>query len=199
VTAAIDAVLPAELCFDAARLERVFNRCFTPQFNTRLLGGYPEPLYRPPTVTGDSGCIAYRDDYFASALHEVAHWCLAGAERRLMVDYGYWYAPDGRDVSQQQAFESVEYKPQALEWLFAGACGYPFKISLDNLTSEGEEVGNSRDFKQTIVAQAQLWQRLGLPPRGQRFFTALCREFRSRHSAGTALKSLAFNLSELTE
>jgi elongation factor P hydroxylase len=199
VTAAVDAVLPTEAYFEAARLERVFNGCFTHDFNTRLLGGHSEPLYLPPTATGGSGSLQYRDDYFASALHEVAHWCLTGADRRLQVDYGYWYAPDGRDLSQQQAFESVEYKPQALEWLFAGACLYPFKISLDNLSPDGEDIGNPLEFKQRIVTQAQLWQSRGLPSRGQCFFAALCREFRAGLSAEATLGSLALNLSELIE
>ena len=36
-------------------------------------------------------------------------------------DYGYWYAPDGRNAEQQSAFYSVEVKPQAIEALFCEA------------------------------------------------------------------------------
>ena len=46
------------------------------------------------------------------------HWCLAGTRRRQRVDYGYWYAPEGRDEAQQAAFFAVEAAPQALESLF---------------------------------------------------------------------------------
>ena len=35
--------------------------------------------------------------------------------------------------AQQQAFERVEVKPQALEWLFNLCCGHRFRISADNL------------------------------------------------------------------
>ena len=58
---------------------------------------------------------------------------LQAPARRKQVDYGYWYEPDGRDHVQQQAFEQVEVKPQALEWLMALACGVPFEVSCDNL------------------------------------------------------------------
>lgn len=56
---------------------------------------------------------------FNSALHEISHWTIAGAKRRLLPDLGYWYAPDGRTKEQQDLFEQVEIKPQAIEWLFA--------------------------------------------------------------------------------
>lgn len=54
---------------------------------------------------------------FNSALHEISHWTIAGKERRLLADLGYWYAPDGRTREQQALFEQVEVKPQAIEWL----------------------------------------------------------------------------------
>ncbi len=50
---------------------------------------------------------------FASALHEISHWCIAGKARRELVDFGYWYCPDGRDAMTQSQFEDVEVKPQA--------------------------------------------------------------------------------------
>jgi elongation factor P hydroxylase len=178
----------------AANLERVFNRCFEQSFNTRLAGGHDEPLYLPPGECGSCGLIQYRLDYFASALHEVAHWCIAGNERCQLVDYGYWYAPDGRDVQQQQAFEAVEYKPQALEWIFSRACGYPFKISLDNLDAGTGETPDTRSFEQRVQRQAQGWQQSGLPARATIFFNALSREFRQESS----FARLEFKLAELS-
>jgi elongation factor P hydroxylase len=65
-------------------------------------------------------------DYLASALHEVAHWCLAGVERRKLEDYGYWYSPDGRSRGEQSAFENVEARPQALEWILSDTCNSCF-------------------------------------------------------------------------
>ena len=91
--------------FDSRRLEFVFNQCFAATEHTQLRGGAEEPLYQPASGAGGMHLLFYREDYFASALHEIAHWCIAGSARRRMVDFGYWYAPDGRDAQQQAAFE----------------------------------------------------------------------------------------------
>lgn len=179
--------------FLAARLERVFEHSFRDEFNTQLQGGYAEPLYQPALDCDTPACIAYSRDYFASALHEVAHWCIAGAQRRLLVDYGYWYAPDGRDSDQQRAFQVVEIKPQALEWIFAKACGYGFKISLDNLNSDSGEVAETRTFQQRVLTQVMHWQVQGLNSRPRRFFEGLNDEF----GRATPLRSLVFDLEEL--
>lgn len=163
--------------FSAARLERVFAVCFTDEWRTVLLGGSDEPYYQPAGKAAELHSLHYRSDYFASALHEVAHWCIAGERRRQLADFGYWYAPDGRDTEQQRAFESVEVKPQALEWILSQACGYRFCISVDNLGAAGELESDTRLFKQEVLAQALHWQRNGLPPRAAVFFAALGREF----------------------
>jgi elongation factor P hydroxylase len=123
--------------FQAQRLEEVFARCFSRRWRTRLVGGADEPSYQPATDRHALHVLHYRSDYFASALHETAHWCIAGERRRQLPDFGYWYAPDGRDQQQQLAFEAVEARPQALEWLFSLACGYRFRISVDNLGAPG--------------------------------------------------------------
>ncbi len=90
--------------------------------------------------------------FFNSALHEISHWTIAGAKRRLLPDLGYWYAPDGRTKEQQDLFEQVEIKPQAIEWLFAQSFGRKFRVSLDNLTGDG---GDGRKFKDNVYAQVQ--------------------------------------------
>jgi elongation factor P hydroxylase len=163
--------------FCPRRLERVFADCFLAGFNTRLVGGAREPLYAPATETGECHRLYYREDYFASALHEAAHWCIAGPARRRRVDFGYWYAPDGRSASRQRAFEAVEYRPQAMEWHFARACGYRFRISLDNLDGGDDAIADSAPFKLRVWQQAMYWQSAGLPPRAERFAMALSREF----------------------
>jgi len=117
---------------DSGDLERIFSQLFAGRHATILIGGALEPLYQPPE-SGRKGRIVYRADFFNSALHEVAHWCVAGRERRKRVDYGYWYSPDGRSPQQQAEFERVEVKPQALEWVFAEACGVRFRPSTDNI------------------------------------------------------------------
>lgn len=163
--------------FCCKRVERAFSECFFDTFHTRLFGGSEEPLYQPAQAIGDSHALHYRGDYFASALHEVSHWCIAGTERRQQLDFGYWYAPDGRSGEQQQAFEAAECRPQALEWFFSRACGYRFQVSADNLDRAEDSVPDTAAFQSCVLAQALRWQREGLPERADRFFDSLCREF----------------------
>lgn len=144
-----------------------FNHEFA-DFQTRLVGGFDEPFYQ----AGPPAQIQFRADYPRSALHEVAHWCVAGTERRKLDDYGYWYAPDGRNAAQQKAFEQVEVRPQALESLFCAALGIDFSPSLDNLNGDA---GDGRGFEQAIEQLLAEWQNhpQNIPPRGQRFINKL--------------------------
>ena len=179
--------------FDTRRLEQVFTRCFAREFNTRLCGGAREPLYQPASEAGQMHLLWYREDYFASALHEVAHWCIAGVQRRQQLDFGYWYAPDGRSPEQQRAFEAVEYKPQALEWFFSLACGYRFRLGADNLGVPGGEMLDNSQFRGRVCKQALFWQRSGLPARGFVFYRELCREFANE----VAISDLYFSEEQL--
>lgn len=185
--------LPAAACEDglrASRLEQVFRDCFAVQWRTVLVGGADEPFYEPAAGADGFHLLHYRLDYFASALHEVAHWCIAGAGRRQLPDFGYWYTPDGRNPAQQHAFESVEFKPQALEWFFSRACGHRFRVSRDNLAAPGDD---SPIFALRVLEQARKWQAAGLPPRAGLYFDALAAAF------GTGLQSgaLVFELEDL--
>ena len=179
--------------FYPARVVRVFDDCFAHSCNTRLLGGAAEPFYQPADVSGAYHALYYRSDYFASTLHEVAHWCIAGAQRRQQPDFGYWYTPEGRSVEQQCAFEAVEYKPQALEWFFSQACAYRFQVSPDNPDLASAGVLDTTAFKRRVLEQALAWQKLGLPIRAGVFYAALCREF------GTAIPAaqLSFTMAQL--
>ncbi len=131
------------------RVIQAFNSEFAP-LNTRLVGGYDEPFY----LAGPPSEIRFREDFVRSALHEVAHWCVAGAERRKQDDFGYWYCPDGRDQAQQQAFEQVEIRPQAIEAEFCQALGIPFSPSQDNLNGD---VSPDPAFSHAINALRQAW------------------------------------------
>ncbi len=164
--------------FECGRLETVFNRCFGESESTCLLGGAAEPLYQPAKEEHGMHLLFYREDFFASALHEIAHWCIAGEQRRKQVDFGYWYAPEGRSEKEQKSFESVEVKPQALEWYFSLACNYPFRISVDNFCDSGE-LPNTLCFRSNVAVQARQWQRDGLPVRGLQFYRALLAEFKT--------------------
>ena len=152
----------------------LFQTLFEEKFNTCLQGGVSEPLYQPALDAKSSHCIYFSHDYFASALHEVAHWCIAGPVRRKQVDYGYWYTPDGRNTEQQLAFEQVEVKPQALEWMFCVAAGFRFRVSADNLNGIAE---TSSAFKRAIWQQTQAYCREGLPERGMQYALGLQRIF----------------------
>lgn len=154
-----------------ADLEAVFRRCFLTRYGTVLLPAPREPLYLPAARAGDRHRVYYVDGHFSSALHEVAHWCIAGARRRLLEDYGYWYVPDGRSAAEQRAFEQVEVCPQAMEWVFSLACGHRFHLSADNLT--GESDGDDR-FASAVREQVGRYAREGLPARAATFYRALC-------------------------
>ena len=157
--------------WSAEALERAFQDCFLAEHATILVGGGSEPVYLPSADPARSPHrIVYREDYRASALHEVAHWCLAGRERRRLEDYGYWYRPDGRSAAEQAEFERAEARPQALEWIFSDACGVAFHLSADNLAGGG---GAGPDFEASVRrARAQLLEG-GLPGRAARFLEAL--------------------------
>ncbi|HEY9034622.1 MAG TPA: elongation factor P hydroxylase [Pseudomonadales bacterium] len=155
-------------------LVQLFNGLFCDSDNTVLQAGADEPFYQAARQPGERHIIFCRQDYFASALHEMAHWCIAGAERRLRDDYGYWYEPDGRSVARQAQFARVEARPQALEWIFARACGFPFCISLDNLQGDA---GDSGPFRQAVLEQAKQWQCRGLGSRALRLQQALAAHY----------------------
>ena len=149
----------------AKQLEEVFNALFLSSFNTRLLGGAEEPLYLPATLDCPA-TVYFRFDYPSSALHEVSHWCIAGEERRLLEDYGYWYESDSRDLQTQKEFERVEVKPQAVECVLHWAAGLPFCVSVDNLAFPDYDASH---FKQAVMAQVKKNLVSGLPKRAETF------------------------------
>lgn len=158
---------------DSDDLVRLFNACFKSSHNTLLIAGGEEPLYRPASAEQRCHHIVFTRNYFASALHEVAHWCIAGARRRRLIDYGYWYCPDGRNEEEQRAFERAEEKPQAIEWAFHIAAGSRFRLSIDNLS--GDSISNSpKDFGRRVHARLGEYHEHGFPPRARHFIDCLC-------------------------
>ncbi|NTS77974.1 elongation factor P hydroxylase [Catenovulum sp. SM1970] len=116
----------------------IFESCFLTSHQTRLVRGDDEPIYLPKDKNNQHAQIVFAHGFYASALHEIAHWLVAGTERRKKEDYGYWYSPDGRDQQTQAEFEKVEIKPQAIEWALSIAAGFEFKVSCDNLNGSCE-------------------------------------------------------------
>ncbi|NVK58115.1 MAG: elongation factor P hydroxylase [Alteromonadaceae bacterium] len=181
---------------DVAPLITLFNETFYATYNTRLIKGGDEPVYLPAGTdmqnvewSGDTRCdyhqIVFAHGYFSSALHEVAHWCIAGEKRRLLEDYGYWYCPDGRDAKQQFEFEQVEVKPQALEWAMTVAAGRRFQVSTDNLNGvEPDRAG----FTARVRGQLVHYIEHGFPRRAEMFITALQKQFNGPSLTATWLE-----------
>lgn len=165
---------PGHLRHDPEDLISLFGSTFQPAENTILARGDDEPLYLPATAAHPVNRILFAHGFYASALHEIAHWCLAGAARRRQVDYGYWYAPDGRDANRQAAFEAVETRPQAIEWGFSIAADFEFHVSVDNLG--GAPVDRSA-FRERVHRQLLRYAHTGFPKRAQRFIDVLCKAY----------------------
>lgn len=164
-------------CYTAADIIVIFNQTFALSEQTLLVAGGKEPVYYPAGFEENPGVfhkIIFTNDFVSSALHEIAHWCIAGKRRRQLVDYGYWYVPDGRSHEQQWLFSRVEIKPQALEWLFSEVCGVKFHLSTDNINGSEDSTSNSlcEQFRRDVSAQTLSYQQNGLPPRAEIFRTA---------------------------
>lgn len=136
------------------QLIEIFNQCFSDDYNTRLVKGDDEPIYLPADDELPYHRIVFAHGFYASGLHEISHWCIAGEARRQLVDFGYWYCPDGRDAQTQSEFEAVEIKPQALEWMFCVAAGFPFNVSCDNLNGdcEPDRIAFQRKVRARVLA-----------------------------------------------
>lgn len=158
-----------------SQLIDVFNQCFKATENTVLVAGEQEPFYCPAGQLHPYHRIVFAHGFYASALHEISHWCIAGRVRRQIFDYGYWYEPDGRNAEQQQQFERVERKPQALEWLFSLCAGTAFQVSVDNLS--GIEVDREA-FTVAVKDQFLDFYRTKFPTRAEIFAQALCQYYK---------------------
>ena len=156
---------------DCHDLIDIFKQCFFDEYNTLLVKGTDEPLYLPVDNEREHNMLIFAHGFFASALHETAHWLIAGANRRKQVDFGYWYIPDGRTAPEQKLFQSVEIKPQAMEWILSQAAGSRFRVSIDNLNgSESETLA----FKIAVYEQVKKYCEEGLSARSDMFRRALC-------------------------
>lgn len=159
---------------------RIFDDCFAIEYNTRLKRGSDYPIYLPAFLNEGGiksersyNVIFFAHGYYSSALHEIAHWLVAGEERRKLEDFGYWYEPDGRSAERQREFERAEVKPQAIEWVLATAAGFRYFASADNLSGNP---GDNSAFKLAVYDQVKLYAERGyLPKRAETLRKALCR------------------------
>jgi elongation factor P hydroxylase len=154
----------------------IFNHCFLSTHNTELVRGGHEPIYLPANAEQPQHQIIFAHGYFASGLHEIAHWLVAGESRRLLEDFGYWYCPDGRDKKTQLSFEQVEVKPQAIEWALAVACDFKFNVSSDNLNGwQSDRVA----FQEQVHTKVLQLMSEGFNQRTQLLLTALGQFFQT--------------------
>jgi elongation factor P hydroxylase len=140
----------------------IFHQTFYHQYQTRLVKGDGEPVYLPSDEKNPDHRIVFAHGFYASALHEASHWLVAGTQRRLLEDFGYWYNPDGRTAKQQKVFELVEVKPQSIEWALSVAAGFEFKVSCDNL--DGEQSDHVA-FQRLVYQQVAYFMEKGFPRR----------------------------------
>jgi len=156
----------------------IFNRTFFLQYNTKLELGGDEPIYLPAAHDVLYHRIIFARGFYASALHEIAHWCVAGAERRRIEDFGYWYEPDGRTEQKQKEFEIVEVRPQAYEWILSVSAGFPFNVSCDNLNGDVEP--NRYEFMRKVYDDVCHILNTGLPTRVALLSAALINFYQTR-------------------
>ena len=160
---------------ETSQLITLFNQTFIKTHNTELICCQEEPIYLPVNVEYPHHRIIFAHGFFASALHEISHWCVAGKARRLLEDFGYWYEPDGRSAERQAEFEKVEIKPQALEWIFSQSAEVEFHFSADNIALDNQP---SDPFKQAVLQQVHHFLENGLPKRAQRWSDCLINHYR---------------------
>lgn len=151
-------------------LADAFNLSFGETYNVCCLGGFAQPEYLTAAQTQGPAQLRYTRDYAASALHEIAHWCVAGKPRLAQTDFGYGYLPPPRDNAAQQRFFALEFKVQALEAWFASGTGVRFVASADNFECSDEA---RTAFAQQIADALQACKLSDIPLRAQAFTIAL--------------------------
>lgn len=166
----------------SSAIAAAFADCFAgadaePANRARLVAGADEPQFLPAGRLRPVAEVVWARGLAQSCLHEAAHWLRAGLARRRLVDYGYWYLPDGRGAEDQVRFEALEAEVQGLEWILSAAAGVVFRVSCDNLLRPDP----TPEFRAAIAAAAGARLRRGLGGRAARFVAAL------RAQSGNAL------------
>ena len=150
-------------------IAQTFAQTLGREHNAQLTGGALEPLYRPATSNAPA-TLYFREDYPASALHEVAHWCIAGTQRRRQEDFGYYYIAGPRNAEDQVAFFESELRTQSLERAFASALGLQFQPSADNVEADIDAFAHAIEaYSQTL----QNWLASSAGARARIFILAL--------------------------
>lgn len=156
-------------------LATVFNMTFNESEQTILMATDDEPCYLPKDEQYPFNRIYYTKDSYTSLMHEVAHWCRAGKERRQLPDYGYWYQAEDRSPEAQQLYVASESKTQALEWIFCVAAGVCIQIIPEN---QPYSFKPSLEFRKSIYMAVLHYLQKGLSDRPERFKQALLNYYR---------------------
>ncbi len=153
---------------EQASIVNAFNNCFRESENTVLVGGADEPWYLPASENhGQEVAVLYcRSDYAASALHEIAHWCLAGPARRRLADFGFTYLEPPRSHKEQVAFFNAELRTQSLERVFSRSAKLAFRVSADNFDSA--QAALVERFARQVFAYASVTHQWMAAPAGAR-------------------------------
>lgn len=168
----------------------LFNDLYKESEETILINGGEDPIYLPKNESSSFNQIIFQENYFASALHEIAHWCIAGKERRKLVDYGYQYQPNIYSTNDRNIYEKLETKPQAIEWIFCLATGTPFYVSIGDDWPVREI---NPDFRYNIYQQAIYYFQHGLPRRAEQFKQILLKFYKREEIS----ESSVFRLEDL--
>ena len=91
---------------DLQLIIELFEQQFFDRFNTRLEAGASEPVYLP--ASGDCAWhrLCFREDYISSALHETAHWCIAGLERLKLEDFASLFFHNNKNNTSYRELEN---------------------------------------------------------------------------------------------
>jgi len=161
----------------------LFDLLFGEPQNTVLRHAKKDPEYLPCDAFNPQNRVLFANKFATSALHEISHWCIAGKERLLQVDYGYWYEPDGRSPQQQERFLNFEANNQGLEWILAIACNIDFHISTDNLDcNETDRLKQNQEFALKVLYSTLNYLERGLPPRAKMFVEGCWDQFGTKPS-----------------
>lgn len=166
---------------ETAPLISLFNELFKAEYNTILDHSADEPWYQPASKDCPHNQILFAHGFYASALHEIGHWLIAGRARWSQVDLGYWYKPDGRTSEEQKQFGECESRNQGLEWLLAIAAGMNFNISQDNLSGNNDDAADiSKRFAAQVRVRAAEFLTAGLNKRSQILVDSLIVHYKTR-------------------
>lgn len=161
----------------------LFNDLYGARENTWLTRAEDDPCYLPGRGGQPRNLICFAHGFYTSALHEIAHWLLAGPDRRRLVDYGYWYQPGERSDAVRSRFFAVEKNNQSLEWFLTVAAGIRFFVSVDE---PAMPAGRLQEFRRAVAERARQRVMEGLPAAAAPLLQALT----GRYGTTAALSSL---------